>query len=99
MKITADSSEIRAMKKRLTVLENKVTKTIPLMRGSIVTNGVKHRQPYLSFNKDKRTRLMYLGEKRVAAAQKLTENYKRMWGLIEEMTLIHMELLKNDAFE
>jgi hypothetical protein len=41
--------------------------------------------------------LIYLGERRLKAAQKMTENYRKTMAIIEEMTIINMALLKNDA--
>jgi hypothetical protein len=50
-----------------------------------------------SLNKDKRTHLIYLGEKRLPMAKQMSENYKRLLEIVEEMTTINMALLKNDA--
>jgi hypothetical protein len=67
------------------------------MRGTIVTNGKRHPQPYFSLNKDGRTLLIYLGAARVAKAKELTDNYRKMMEAVEEMTLLNMALLKNDV--
>ena len=90
-------TEITEAKRRLKVLEKQLSKSVPLMRGSIVTNGVKHPQAYFSLNKDKRTHLIYLGEGRLEQARTLSENYKKLLEIIEEMTSINMGLLKNAA--
>ncbi len=90
-------AQISKAKRRLQKLMKNVEEVGPMMRGSIVTNGRKHRQPYFSLNRDKRTHLIYLGEGRVKVAKKLSANYKRMLKIIEEMTIINMLLLKNDA--
>lgn len=90
-------AEIAAAKKRLKSLEGRLTKTVPLMRGSIVSNGVKHPQPYFSLNKDKRTHLIYLGEGRLEQARTMSDNYKELLEIVEEMTTLNMALLKNDA--
>lgn len=90
-------TEIAESKRRLKVLEKQLSKVFPLMRGSIVTNGVKHPQAYFSLNKDKRTHLIYLGEGRLEQARTLSENYKRLLEIVEEMTTLNMGLLKNDA--
>lgn len=89
--------EIAAARKRLKVLENQLGKTVPLMRGSIVTNGVRHSQPYFSLTKDKRTHLMYLGEGRLEKAKTLSANYGKLQEIVEEMTTLNMALLKNNA--
>ena len=66
------------------------------MRGSIVIIGTRNKQPYFSLNKDGRTRLIYLGEKRQRLARQYTTNYKRLQKIVEEMTELHMMLLKRD---
>ena len=90
-------AKIAKAKNSLQKLTRQIAQVGPLMRGTIVTNGLKHRQPYFSLNKDKRTYLIYLGERRLKAAQEMTENYRKMIAIIEEMTIINMALLKNDA--
>jgi hypothetical protein len=69
----------------------------PMMRGSVVVIGTRNKQPYFSLNKDKRTRLIYLGQKRVALARQYSKNYKRLLAIVEEMTILNMELIKRDA--
>jgi hypothetical protein len=98
-KIMMSAAEISRSKRRLQILLNKMTSVGPLMRGSIVTNGKRHPQPYFSLNKNGRTYLIYLGDRRRKAAKKLSDNYKKAMRIIEEMTLINMNLLKNDAVE
>ena len=53
--------------------------------------------PYFSLNKDKKTKLIYLGKKREEHAKKYSANYKRLLEIVEEMTILNMELLKADA--
>lgn len=89
-------AEVRTAEKRLKVLEKHLAKTVPLMRGTIVTNGVRHSQAYFSLNKDRRTHLIYLGEARLAKARQMSGNYKRLLEIIEEMTVLNMALLKNE---
>ena len=94
---TLSVSEISSNKKRLKSLHMQLADIGPVMRGSIVTNGKNHPQPYFSLNKNKKTRLMYLGEGRVEQAKMMVENYRRMTEITEEMTEINMLLLKNNA--
>ena len=93
------SVEISKAKRRQQTLMRQLASVGPVMRGTIVTNGLKHRQPYFSLNKDKRTYLIYLGDQRLAAAKEMTDNYKKLLEIIEEMTTINMALLKNDAID
>ena len=90
-------TQIKASRTRLKALERELIRCTPLMRGSVVTNGVRNKQPYFSLNKDRKTRLIYLGEKRESKAREMSANYARLLEIIDEMTLINMDLLKNDA--
>ena len=92
-------TDISKAKRRLRILLTQTQKVGQMMRGSIVTNGKKHRQAYFSLNRDKQTHLIYLGERRAEIARDLLDNYKRMLEIIEEMTTINMVLLKNDALK
>ena len=78
-----------------------------LMRGSLVTTGVrcgapncecakghKHQKVHLSVNLKGRTRTAYVGEKRADQVQELLDEYRRAWRLIEELTEINLELLR-----
>jgi hypothetical protein len=69
----------------------------PVMRGSVVVIGTKNKQPYFSLNKDKKTHLIYLGKKREARAREYSNNYKRLLAIVDEMTLLNMALVKEDA--
>ena len=84
------------MRRRIGTLQKKLGQVGPVMRGSVVVIGTRNKQPYFSLNKDKRTRLIYLGQKRVACAQKYSKNYKRLLVIVEEMTMLNMELLKRN---
>jgi len=85
------------MRRRVRKLQRALGTLGPVMRGSLVVIGTRNKQPYFSLNKDKRTRLIYLGRKRVALAREYSRNYKRMLAIVEEMTILNMELLKQDA--
>jgi hypothetical protein len=82
---------------RLQTLTAQLAALGPMMRGTIVTNGKRHPQPYFSLNKDHRTHLIYLGERRLPIAKELAKNYAKAIEIIEEMTVVNMALLKNDA--
>ena len=88
---------VATMQRRVRKLQQEIGSLGPVMRGSVVIIGTRNKQPYFSLNKDKRTRLIYLGQKRVARAREYSENYKRMLTIIEEMTVLNIELLKRDA--
>ena len=86
-----------AMHRQIGKLQAQLGKLGPVMRGSVVVIGTRNKQPYFSLNKDKRTRLIYLGQKRVELARRYSQNYKRLLAIVEEMTILNMELIKRDA--
>ena len=92
-----DKHEIARMKRRVKSLQKQIAELGPVMRGSVVLIGTRNKQLYFSLNKDKKTHLIYLGKKRENRARKYSSNYKKLLEIIEEMTLINMKLLKEDA--
>lgn len=91
-----DKRKLEGMKKRLRMLHKELAAIGALMRGSVVKIGTPKKRFYFSLNKDKKTRLIYLGDKREPLARKCSENYRQLVDVVEEMTLINMELLKSD---
>jgi len=55
-------------------------------------------QSYFSLNTNKKTKLIYLGKKRQARAKKHSDNYRKLRAIVEEMTMINMTLLKENAW-
>jgi len=92
-----EKKELAKMKQRVKTLQNQLGKLGPLMRGSVVVIGTRNKQPYFSLNKNKKTRLIYLGKKREDKAREYSQNYKKLLEIVEEMTIINMELLKENA--
>lgn len=91
------SKSVGSMLRTVRKLQEELGRLGPVMRGSVVVIGTRNKQPYFSLNKDKRTRLIYLGQKRIAIAREYSQNYKRLLAIVEEMTLLNMELIKRDA--
>jgi hypothetical protein len=91
-----EKQEIEQAKKQINELQRQLGQLGPVMRGSVVIIGTRNKQPYFSLNKDKKTRLIYLGRKREAKAREFSENYQRLLEIVEQMTIINMELLKHD---
>ena len=87
-------TDTAGMKRQVKELQRAMGTLGPVMRGSLVVIGTRNKQPYFSLNKDKKTRLIYLGEKRVVRAREYSANYKRLLAIVEEMTMLNMELLK-----
>ena len=92
-----DKKDLTRMKRRIRTLQKQLGNLGPLMRGSVVVIGTRNKQPYFSLNKDKKTKLIYLGKKREARAKEYSANYKKLLEIVEEMTILNMELLKTDA--
>jgi len=93
-----DKKEIAKMKRRVKTLQGRIARLGPVMRGSVVLIGTRNKQFYFSLNKDKKTRLIYLGDKKVDRARKYSDNYKMLLELIEEMTILNMKLIKGEEF-
>jgi len=92
-----DKLEIAKMKRRVKKLQKQLGELGPVMRGSVVVIGTRNKQSYFSLNKDKKTHLIYLGKKRETRAQEYSDNYKKLLDIVEEMTILNMTLLKQDA--
>jgi len=82
------------MSRRLAAIQRKIQNVGPVMRGSVTIMGTRHKQPYFSASIKGRTRLIYLGDERAKTARRYVDNYRKLAGLVEEMTLLHMEQLK-----
>ena len=92
-----DKKELTKLKRQIKTLQNQLGKLGPVMRGSVTIIGTQNKQPYFSLNKNKKTRLIYLGKKREAKAKEYSRNYKKLLDIVEEMTIINMTLLKENA--
>ena len=91
--------KITEMKRRVKILQRQLGQVGPVMRGTVVWLGARTKQAYFSLNKEKKTRLIYLGKKREPAARQLSANYKSLLAFVEEMTLLNMELLRRNAWD
>ena len=90
--------EIAKLKRKYRRLHNQLAEIGPVMRGSIVLIGSRgKKQYYFSLNKDKKTQMVYLGDSRLETAREYSGNYKKMVEILDEMTLINMTLLKENA--
>ena len=92
-----DKKELTKLNRRVKTLQNQLGKLGPVMRGSVVIIGTRNKQPYFSLNKNKKTQLIYLGKKREDKARIYSQNYKKLLEIVEEMTIINMTLLKENA--
>ena len=92
-----DKKELAKWNRRIKSLQRQLGKLGPVMRGSVVIIGTHNKQPYFSLNKNKKTQLIYLGKKREDKAREYSQNYKNLLEIVEEMTIINMTLLKENA--
>lgn len=92
-----NKKEIAKMKRRVKTLQGKLGKLGPVMRGSVVVIGTRNKQPYFSLNKNKKTKMIYLGKQREEKARQYSDNYKELLAIVEEMTILNMKLLKEKA--
>ncbi len=91
-----DKKEMAKMKRKIKTLQGRIARLGPVMRGSVVKIGTRNKQFYFSLNKDKKTHLIYLGEKKMERAKAYSDNYKILLDIIEEMTMLNMKLIKED---
>jgi hypothetical protein len=89
-----ETKKTKEIKRKVRALQKEMSKVGPVMRGTVVVIGTRNKQPYFSLNKDKRTRLIYLGRRKEGLAREYSENYRRLLNLVEEMTILNMEFLK-----
>ncbi len=89
--------EITKMRRRVKALQRRLGLLGPVMRGSVVVIGTRNKQSYFSLNKDKKTHLIYLGKSREKRAKEYSANYKKLLVIVEEMTVLNMKLLKENA--
>ncbi len=89
--------EIAKARRKVKALQKQLGLLGPVMRGSVVVIGTRNKQSYFSLNKDKKTHLIYLGKKREDRAKEYSANYKKLLAIVEEMTLLNMKLLKENA--
>jgi len=108
-----DKRKIQQLKRRKQTLEQRLGSLTPLMRGTVVElattcghatcrcaqGGEKHKKLYFSVSAKGKTKLIYLGKERGALAKRYVDNYKALAELIDEMTRINMDLLRQNALE
>jgi hypothetical protein len=105
---TMEKKRISEIRTRIRRLHKKLSTLGPLMRGTVVllgstcgnprckcARGEKHPQYYFSVNIDRKTKIMYLRKEMRIEAEEYVKNYKLLWDIVEEMTLLNFELLKS----
>jgi hypothetical protein len=105
---TMENKRRSDLRKKIRLLHQKLSTLGPLMRGTVVllgstcgnprckcARGEKHPQYYFSVNIDRKTKIMYLRKEMRIEAEEYVKNYKLLWDIVEEMTLLNFELLKS----
>lgn len=87
------------LQKRLKIIKKQMGELFPMMRGSVVNIGMKNKQPKYSLNIEGKTKLMYLGDKKQGIAKMWIDNYRQHMKLIDEMTLINMEIIRRTKID
>jgi len=90
----AKGKPLPALHNRLIRLQSRIGSLFPLMRGCVVRIGTKSKRPTYSLNLNGKTRIVYLGEAKESVAKAWIENYRKLQRVIDEMTLINIEMLK-----
>ena len=83
-----DKKDVTKVKRRVKTLQRQLSTLGPVMRGSVVIIGTRYKQSYFSLNKDKKTKLIYLGKKREGRAKEYSNNYTKLLEIVEEMTIL-----------
>jgi hypothetical protein len=94
-----DTRKYRRIEKKIAELQDVIRQLGPVMRGSVTQMGKRHKQPYFSIGIQKKTRVIYLGDKRAEKAREYVANYRRLLQAAEDMTILNMELLKMESPE
>lgn len=79
----------------------------PILRGSVVTLGIKcgnsnckcargetHPSVYFSISKKGKTRIIYLGKKVQAQAEEWVVNYEKFKEIVDQLTEVNVEILR-----
>jgi hypothetical protein len=85
---------MKKTEKNLEKLAGELAQCGPATRGSIVLIGMKTKQYYLSVKIKEKTKLIFLGKRRVEQARIYLENYKKILDIIEKMTYLVIERLR-----
>lgn len=97
--MNAKEKSTEFLQTRLKNIQKQMGELFPMMRGSVVTIGMKNKQPKYSLNIEGKTKLIYLGNSKQDIAKKWIGNYRQHLKLIDEMTLINMEIIRRTKVE
>jgi uncharacterized protein YcsI (UPF0317 family) len=101
-----DDLEKRRLERKRRLLHGQMARIEEFLRGSVVlmkrpcaypncrkcASGERHPTWVLTVSENGKTRTIYLGAKRLDAARRMTENYRRLQGLVEQISTINRSL-------
>lgn len=94
-----DDMKYRKIEMEIAELQDVIRELRPVMRGSVTLMGRRNKQPYFSVGIKRKTKVIYLGDKRAEKAREYVANYRRLLQAAEDMTILNMELLKMESPE
>ena len=103
-----EAGEIRRLKQKRKLLAKRLARFEEFVRGSVVlmkrpctyarcrkcASGERHPTWVLTISRSGKTHTVYLGKKRLDAAKRLTENYRKLLALVEEIAELNLVLLR-----
>lgn len=103
-----EAGEIRRLKQKRKLLAKRLARFEEFVRGSVVlmkrpctyarcrkcASGERHPTWVLTISRSGKTHAVYLGKKRLDAAKRLTENYRKLLALVEEIAELNLVLLR-----
>ena len=94
-----DDMKYRKIEMEIAELQDVIRELGPVMRGRVTLMGRRNKQPYFSVGIKRKTKVIYLGDKRAEKAREYVANYRRLLQAAEDMTILNMELLKMESPE
>src|SRR4030042_2484274 len=106
------SKDLAVLIKERRSLRKSLVKICPILRGSVVTLGVKcgnpnckcaqgktHPSVYFSISKQGRTKIVYLGKGVQAQAEQWVANYAKQKEIVDQLTEVNLEILLSQRSE
>lgn len=106
MRKQRQSRNLAVLTKKRRSLRKSLVKIYPILRGSVVTLGVKcgnpnckcakgktHPSVYFSISKKGRTKIVYLGKGVQAQAEQWVANYAKQKEIVDRLTEVNLEIL------
>lgn len=85
-----------SLRQQIALVQARLAALGPVMRGSVTHMGRRHQQAYFSTSVGGKTKVIYLGAQRHDQARRCVANFHQLLALVEELTVLRMQLLKQD---